>query len=441
MTRDLQRSKPRRVLLVAGTFAPLESPGSKRVSKFAQYLPDYGWEPYVLTTDLAFDDAMVARNPPPLNDDRIFRVRDRMFNKVKSGYVSSRDARQLTLKHRILRRIKQFAVMPDRDAFWVKPAVARAMQEHAKTPFHAVLSTSPGPSCHVAASRIAAACGIPHVCDYRDLWTANHIYQQPGLRAWIERNWEKQILNTCTAVSVISPSMGERLAAQFPSVRDKLHIIYNGYDPADFPPPSPAPEQSSTRTLVYAGSFYEMQRDPRPIFRAMASVAKKRQLTPADLQFVIYGPREADVLEAAETLGVGEFVSHRGSLPYTDLLRQLSHSDLQVVLTFTGEAGKLEMTTKFFDYLGTGSDILLLADKDSDLARSASGIKGVQTVEHGDMPALEAVLERLLDEGTQAPDNGGTADADGRDQFWRSTQAGKLANILGSIVSKEEIDA
>jgi hypothetical protein len=59
---DVSVTSMRRLLVVAYYFPPMGMSGVQRVAKFVKYLPDYGWEPVVLTVEpggyFAYDEQL-----------------------------------------------------------------------------------------------------------------------------------------------------------------------------------------------------------------------------------------------------------------------------------------------------------------------------------------------------------------------------------------------
>src|SRR5690348_3478313 len=100
----------RRLLLVAFQFPPFAGgSGVHRASKFVQYLPDNGWQPYVLTA-----------NP------RAYESRN--HNRTAAGQRAIRafalDAqRHLSFKGRYLRAL----ALPDRWSSWLLGAIPRGV--------------------------------------------------------------------------------------------------------------------------------------------------------------------------------------------------------------------------------------------------------------------------------------------------------------------------
>ena len=81
--------KAKRVLIVSFLFPPANSIAAVRLGKFAKYLPQFGWEPIVLTADttrdrpqtlaVEIDEANVFRMPL----SQFFRIVKTKFSKAK----------------------------------------------------------------------------------------------------------------------------------------------------------------------------------------------------------------------------------------------------------------------------------------------------------------------------------------------------------------------
>ena len=62
----------RKVLIISYVWPPAEGVGMLRASRFAKYLPSYGWEPLVLTVDPGTGN--IPAGPDGLDGIRVFRT-------------------------------------------------------------------------------------------------------------------------------------------------------------------------------------------------------------------------------------------------------------------------------------------------------------------------------------------------------------------------------
>ncbi len=58
----------RKVLVIAYYFPPIGGSGTQRPVKFVKYLPQFGWQPYVISTDRPYGDGSEGRNETLLAD-------------------------------------------------------------------------------------------------------------------------------------------------------------------------------------------------------------------------------------------------------------------------------------------------------------------------------------------------------------------------------------
>src|SRR5262249_61665328 len=72
---DAARWRMKRVLLLAYMFPPIVDGGAFRPASFARYLPEFGYEPIVLTRpdsgDLPIDHAQLDTLPPAVRIERV----------------------------------------------------------------------------------------------------------------------------------------------------------------------------------------------------------------------------------------------------------------------------------------------------------------------------------------------------------------------------------
>ena len=171
----------RTALLVAYHFPPIAgSSGLQRTLRFAQYLPEFGWRPVVLSVQPSayerVDEASLAQVPAGCTV-----IRTRCLDA----------ARHLAL----LGRYPGFAALPDRWASWrlwgVRAGV-HAAREHGAS---AVWSTYPIATAHQIGAGIARRTGLPWVADFRDPMAQEGYPADP-------RRWQafKRIEETAAAV-------------------------------------------------------------------------------------------------------------------------------------------------------------------------------------------------------------------------------------------------
>lgn len=243
--------------------------------------------------------------------------------------------------------------MPDPMDLWSSAAFrAVKFQE-----WDLVVSTA-GPYCVHAPAYALRSKGLAKrwVADWRDLWVDNHIYPGlPGVRAierWLERRW-------CTradAITTVSQPLADLLHDKY---GDKVHVIYNGFDPEDYQqlPAERAFPPDGILRIVYTGTIYPGYQDPTPLFRALGQLAIGGILGPDRFQVLFCG-NNANVNELAGREGVAEYVQYLGFVPRYRALQMQRDASALLFLEFESDSAGGILTGKLFEYLFAGPPIL-----------------------------------------------------------------------------------
>src|ERR1041385_2973283 len=152
---------------------------------------------------------------------------------------------------------------------WAGPASARARRLLRDKPVSAVISTGPPVNTHLTAMGLKLRYGLPWVADFRDPMLDNPFRQNLGrIPAIADQILEKQIFHHADAILGVSDVIDHWWRVRYPQYAHKLHVLYNGYDPAEDltgQPIAPRPY----RVLAHHGNFYGMRR-PDIIVNALA---------------------------------------------------------------------------------------------------------------------------------------------------------------------------
>src|SRR5574341_72662 len=146
----------KKVLIIAYYFPPLGGAGVQRALKFAKYLPEFGWEPVVLTVKKisypAWDETFLQEIPPgakiwrsgSLDPQRLVYLFSRLSNlkpaKQKSGPTGQTSER--------LRFLKWFFI-PDSKIGWSPFALGKGLRLVRKEKIDLIFSTSPPTTSHM----------------------------------------------------------------------------------------------------------------------------------------------------------------------------------------------------------------------------------------------------------------------------------------------------
>lgn len=421
----------RTVLFVTYAYPPHGSPGALRMVKFARYLLDNGWRPVVVAPRSGYSSAIDGlEDEAQAAGARVVRTGDLgwVLKKLAPGAspaagpvtpaaASGRPGAAARMRAAVVRALHR-NVVPDRNIGWYPFATSAASAATREDRPAVVFSSSPSATNHLVGMRMAARLGAGWVADFRDPWTLSPAYDPPAWRRGVDRGLERRIVERADRIVVTTAHDVELFARGYPGVREKMRVVRNGFDPADFAA-LPGPPADGPFTLTHAGSFYGGGRDPDALFAAMASLREEGVLTPERFRLQLVGKPEAAVRERMAAHGVAELVDETGAVPYAQALERLSSAHAVLLLTHLNVSS---VPVKFYDYLGVRRPILALTEPSFEVAEMVRESGG--TVLHArDVEGIRAWLAARVS-GAPLPA------MDGAHARTRQTAARDLAAVL-----------
>lgn len=386
-------ASPRSVLVVVAAFPPWGGGAVLRITKLVKYLAVIGWEITVISSDEAkpdvVDQSLVAEIPSTV---RVIRVRGlfRVFGRAARGIaVGSARRRPLARIAALGRVVLRAFILPD---WWVGWAwrVSRLPLEELGAP-SLILSSGPPHSAHLAGSALARRLRRPHVIDLRDDWAGGPFRRHPA--PWhgaIDRLLERRTLSRAARIVTIYDTSRRALAARYPTLRDRITSIPNGYDPDDFAGlPARVPSRlGSPVRFLYAGTLGSTQ-DVGRFFEVFGRIVRD---SPSQARLRLLGFFSARHEAIARAAMPAWAITIDAPVSHLKALEAMAESDVLVVFTAEGgAAGADTLTGKLYEYLAIRRPILLIGPNGaaSDLV-SASGAGVV--AEAGDADALDRAI-------------------------------------------------
>lgn len=407
----------RKVLLVSYYFPPLGMGGVQRPFKFAKYLPEFNWEPTVLTVKpIAFparDHSLLSELPEqvkiircgsldPLRLLYLADRRSRSKSPLEDHAQRSRHRRgtggaqaghrrdwhskktlgepflcQDKLRRRagFLQSLSPWFNLPDNKVGFVPFAVLKARQLLQKNEIDLVFTTSPPPSVHLIGYYLKKHWQIPWVADFRDLWQPN--FETPDASR-LHRQFRERLQTTILTEADHILTVNIEIANRFLNGIDKKKIttIPNGFDEADYPAKSlnPTPLNNSVATtkkftIIYWGTLSPLA-PVEPFFQALQLACQKHQINQRTIRFVHIGSASGSgARSVAKNYRLDCIVEEPGYLPHRAGLQLLVDADLFLLLVAQAQHTDLITTGKIFEYLPFGKPVLAIAPEQGAAAR------------------------------------------------------------------------
>ena len=341
-----------KVLLVAYQFPPLSGGGVFRTLKFTKYLPDFGYQPHVLT----------VKNP---------RERTKDITLLRELPAEAKVYRTFSLEHRILRaprllnmNLKWFYI-PDDNIGWLPFAVWRGEKIIRKENIDVLFATAPLFTSFLIGALLKRKTGKPLVVDYRDPWTQNIFIKYPTeLHRKIEEKLEKFVLETADHVIVTAEPMKHRLIEKYPFTEGKIETITNGFDPDDFKNFTGRKGREKF-VITYTGSLYGL-RTGRQFFKAVKELLKEKPELRNQIQVLFVGHHSRQDRLLIEEFGLEHVITFLGYKSHQEALELMTSADVLLLIMSSKEVsdaktGPLTIPGKIFEYLGAKRPILAIA--------------------------------------------------------------------------------
>lgn len=368
----------KKVLFLSYYFPPAGGSAVQRCLKFAKYLPEYGWEPHVLTArakDIFLrDDSLMDQIPSRV---KVYRTPAPDLYGIYSGggkravdlgAISTSKAGKGSWIQKLALWIRRSFFIPDARIGWLPFAFFKGLQIIRKEKIDIIFATSPPFTTALIGHLLSTFSSIPWVSDYRDPWTQAYFYfKRPVLSQWIENKLEKKCLFHANKVISINRIILEGLAKKFSfNNESQWAIIPNGFDPEDFEDITPV--KSDKFTITYTGTL-NAKMHPLQLLRAVKAFSSENENFKKNICLKFIGRMGSD--EKAMFAHYLESYQYQiiGHLPHREALKHTAGSTLLLLLIPETEHPELIVTGKIFEYMRSGRPILGLIPENGEAAR------------------------------------------------------------------------
>jgi glycosyltransferase involved in cell wall biosynthesis len=436
-----------KVLIVSFFFPPANLIGAVRVGKFAKYLPEFGWEPMILTVDkiqdssqtmpLEIDESKITRTPYFTFRDIVVKwfTHDEQTFKPNQNQQKSRKKHSGKINLSISRLAEHIYTLPVINPLvfepmgWYRYAIKSGLEIVKQNNIDIIFSSSGPFTSHLIASQLHRKTKIPWVAEFRDPWTMNEYVRHTQPFYLLQRWWEKKTMKNCQYLIDVSPTLANRLV--------KLHskktiVIPNGFDEDDY---LENVQTTSKFCITYTGNVY-FGRDPSPLFQALAELDKEKKITNSEIEVRFFG---GNVIETVSSLideyGIKEYVKTFGFVSLKESIEKQKESTILLLMSWISPRSTGTLSGKIFEYIGAGKPILAFALKGDEIERllQETGC-GLIVNEVGE---IKSVLLKWLKEfkDDRKITSFYNPDKDNIKKYTRREQAQKLAKLFEKINS------
>jgi glycosyltransferase involved in cell wall biosynthesis len=436
----------KRVLLISYLFPPTGGAGVQRNLKYAKYLPDFGWQPTILTVKdinyYLYDHSLLSELPAQvqvlrtesLDPLRVSNVLLGTSQKAvspqdteKQGAVRNRRFTEASRAVEIYRRVRDVAAFPDSTLGWLPFAYSAGVRAIRQSKVQVTVASIGPVTSAIIAHLLWKRIGVPYVLDFRDGWLDDPYAIRPTKLHWAgHRFLEKKIVGNAHFVTVYDDYLEQRLVERYPQLAGRTAVLPNGFDPSDLNDIVPAAREDKGR-IVYTGNLYGHHEA-----NFLTLLGALKQLPPSvlqNLEVLFVGQTYAGAAQRVEEAGLSTIVKFTGYVSHGESLGYLMSADATLLFIRAGDVSSL--TGKVFEYIMVGKPIIASLEPHGacgQLLRGAGLGEWISAPQ--DSATLAQTIAALHQKEWPSPPQ------ENNDRFNRRYNTQRLAGILDELVDK-----
>jgi glycosyltransferase involved in cell wall biosynthesis len=387
----------KKILIITYYWPPCGGAGVQRWLKFAKHLPEYGWEPIVLTVDPAYaqypaiDESLVKDINPSL---KVYTTRAHNYflygfgkkrEKVAGGIALSKKG----LLNHAARFIRGNFFIPDPRKGWNRFALPRAMELIKNEKINYIITTSPPHSTQLIGLKLKSLFpSVKWICDLRDPWTDIYYYGKfygtcPARR--YDKRLEAKVMEHADKIITVGKSLGELFASKLKDTRGKISVVSNGYDEDDFQ--GTYTREKEKLIITYVGTLTD-QYPVEPVINALSVLQDRNKV----FELNIVGQCPAEIKRTISAKLIEDYVNFIPYLSHEKAIKKMAGSTVLLLLIPDHKGNKMIITGKLYEYLRTGLPVLLIGPEDGDAAEIVRECKAGRSFSKTD---VEGILNYL----------------------------------------------
>lgn len=421
-----------KVLIVAYDFPPRGATGVLRVTKFARYLPEFGWQPVVVTASAkgwVHDEGLLAELPPDLEVLHVAQPLVRACGRPASGSTVQMPK---SARSRLRRAVRQILI-PDPQIVWVPAAVRAASARLKDGDIAAVMTTSPPHAVQLAGLWLKRRFPtLPWLMDLRDIWSDSPTIRDP-LSYKINHWLEGACLRYADRIVVVTEAMRGLLQRTYNIPPKRIIPITNGFDPADLPAIQPPPSRNALR-ITYVGTMVGTRAPAaRGFFEALERLVSSG--VGADmLEVRLVGEFDRQIHAWAEPFVAQDIVTRLPFISHTEAIAEMVAADVLVLVMTDDWEGRIAVPNKLYEYLAAGRPVLALAPE-GEIARLVQATGAGMVVAPFAVDQIVEALEHLIRQHTSDQLPRLLPNAPQLRRFQRRELTRQLAALLDELVA------
>jgi len=348
--------------------------------KIIKYLPEFKWEPAVLTTEETSsykDESLLKKISPDLKVYKAkalepFELYKRFTGKSKEDPLISSETistENKSLAHKISVWVRFNLFVPDARAGWYFSAVAKGKKILKEEQKDVIISLGPPHSSHLVGYSLSKKFKLPFVPILIDPWVDIVYYKnakRSGMTIKADNYLEKKVMEHASKVIFVTKSTKEDYVKKYPFLKEKSNVLYWGFNEEDFRMEDGEWEMEDGKgeigkkeeVIVHAGNIFDYQ-NPEQLWKRI----RKEIDGGRNLRIKFIGTVSPLIKKEIERNNLKPFTEYAGFLPYKEMIEELLKASYLLVCA----TEKRHVPGKLFEYLRAGKPILAFGNDNEEV--------------------------------------------------------------------------
>jgi glycosyltransferase involved in cell wall biosynthesis len=352
----------KKILMISYFYPPLNDVGGLRALAFSRYLPEHGWEPYVLSVKNPDKHACILGNEPAPSGVKTYYTRSIIHLSWITGKANGLLARILKLFNIRLTRplIRDLICVPDEYIGWIPLTVLKGLSLMRKQGIDVIYVSCKPFSSAIIGVLLKRITKKPLILDFRDPVSPDPAFARDAyyrkipffrITKWIE----EKVLRQADKLILTTEETRELYNSFFPFIKDRTTVVYNGFFEEYF---SNKYEEFKKFTIVYSGNYYEQELSPDPFFKAISQAIKEAPALKDNIKFLYIGSHQEWLQTMIDRYTLQDVVHITGHVSREQSIEYISKSSILLLRIVPGM-----ISTKLFEGLAAGAPFLALIEE------------------------------------------------------------------------------
>ncbi len=345
--------------------------------KMIKYLPEFGWQPLVLTVNKEdlfskrdenlFKDIDKNLKVFKTNSYEPFDVYKKFTGKDKDDQLIASETISKTnynFSHKISIWIRMNLFVPDARAGWYFPAISDGKKLLKEEKFETIISIGPPHTAHLIGMKLSKHFKTHHIPVFIDPWVDIAYYRgfkRNKLTLAFDNHLEKKVLKHADTAIFVTNTMKDDYVKKYNFLSNKSHVLYWGFNEDDFNNNEIRKhENNENEIIVHAGNIFDFQNIPAFWNRVRKEIGNGRKLK---IHFI--GSVSPGIKETIKNSGLEDYTNYLGFLPYNQMIEELGRASYLLVCA----TEKRHVPGKLFEYLRAGKPIIAFGNDNEEVKK------------------------------------------------------------------------